>query len=134
MSMGDNGPYYRVQKLGFASQASGPLKHLEVQQVIREKNITLPRVGDIWIPIDIGVRNCCSQFYKPKLEGDRILIIYNFGKDSHVICWLYCTDICGHFFWRYVNISDMEYIIRIGSNRLQFVEYEKKEKKMEIRN
>ncbi len=30
--------------------------------------------------------------------------------------------------------SDMEYIIRISSNRLQFVKYEEKEKKVEIRN
>jgi hypothetical protein len=56
MSMGDNGPSYRSQKLGF-SQAFGPLKHLDVQRIIREKISTMLKVGDISIPIDIGIKN-----------------------------------------------------------------------------
>jgi hypothetical protein len=99
----------------------------------------VPKVGNIWIPIDTNIRNCCSQFYKPKFNdrikrGDCILRIYSCGKDYHMICWLYCIDLYGRFFWRYVSRNDMEYIIRIGSNRLQFVEYEEKEKRVEIGN
>ncbi len=48
--MGDIGPSYKPQKLGFSSQALGPLKHLKVQWVIRKKIIAVPRVQDIWIP------------------------------------------------------------------------------------
>jgi len=99
----------------------------------------MPKVGHIWIPIHTELRNCCSQFYKPELDdrikkGNHILRISNYGKGSHMICWLYCTNLYGCFFWRYVSKSDMEYIIRIGSNRLQFVKYEEKEKEVEIGN
>jgi hypothetical protein len=85
------------------------------------------KVRHIWIPIHIGIKNCCSQFYKPELDdktkkGNHILKISSYGKGLHMICWLYYTDFYGCFFWRYVSISDMEYIIRIGSNILQFVE------------
>ncbi len=97
----------------------------------------MPRVGDIWISIDIGIRNCCTQFYKPKLdtrikEGDYILRITNFIKDSHMLCWLYCINFYDHLFWRYASKSDVEYNIKIGSNRLLFVEYEEKEDEVEI--
>jgi hypothetical protein len=36
--MGDNGPSYKPQKPSSSSQALGPLKHLEIQQLIEEKN------------------------------------------------------------------------------------------------
>jgi hypothetical protein len=62
--MGDNGPSYKPQKLGLPSQALGPLKHLEVQRVIRKKINAVPRVKDIWIPIATSIRNCCAQFYR----------------------------------------------------------------------
>jgi hypothetical protein len=39
MSMGNNGPFYESHKLGSSSQALGPLKHFEDQQVIKEKII-----------------------------------------------------------------------------------------------
>ncbi len=60
--MGDIGPSYKPQKLGFSSQALGPLKHLKVQWVIRKKIIAVPRVQDIWIPIDTSIEICCAQF------------------------------------------------------------------------
>jgi hypothetical protein len=84
----------------------------------------MPRVGDVWIPVDIGIRNWCSQFYIPKSnskikEGDCILRIYSFSKDFHLLCWLYCTNLYyGHFSLKYVNRSDMDYNRRVGSNRL----------------
>ncbi len=58
--MGNNGPSYKPKKLGFFSQAFGPLKHLQVQQIIKGKIIAILKVGDIWIPIDIGIKNYCS--------------------------------------------------------------------------
>lgn len=45
---------------------------------------------------------------------------------------LYCTYFYDRLFWRYASRSDMEYNIKIGSNRLQSVEFEEKEKDMEI--
>jgi len=92
------------------------------------------RVGDIWIPIDTNIRNC-SQFYRLELdnwieEGDRILKIACLDKDSHMLCWFYCNDLYGHFFWRYDGRNDMDYNIRIGCNRLQFVESKKKGKEV----
>jgi hypothetical protein len=56
----------------------------------------------------------------------------NFGKVSHMLCWFYCTDLYGHLFWRYIGRNDMDYNIRVGSNRLHFVESEKKEDEVEF--
>jgi hypothetical protein len=83
----------------------------------------VPRVGDIQIQIDTSIRNCFSQFYIPELnnsikKGDYILRISSCGKDFHMLCWLYCTDIYGCFFWKYASKSDMEYNIGIGNNKL----------------
>jgi hypothetical protein len=119
------------------SKAFAFLKQLEVQWVIREKIIVVPRVRNIWILVDTGIRNCCAQFYKPKLDNrikarNNTLKIANFGKVSHMFCWFYCTDLYGHLFWRYAGRSDMDYNIRIGSNRLQFVEFEEKEDEVEL--
>ncbi len=52
--------------------------------------------------------------------------ISSFGKDSHMLCWFYCTDIWGRLFWKYIGKSDMDYNIKVGSNRLQYVEFEEK--------
>jgi hypothetical protein len=115
--MGNNGPTYRFQKPSSSSQAFSPLKCFEIQCIIREKITTMLKVRDIWIPIDIAIRNCCSQFYKLKLnnrikDGDHILKISSFSKDFHMFCWLYCIDLYGHIFWRYASRSDMDYNIQ----------------------
>jgi hypothetical protein len=67
-----------LKKPSYISQAFGLLKHLEVQWVIREKIIVVPKVRDIWILVDISVTNCCAQFYRPEFDSgikarDRIL-------------------------------------------------------------
>jgi hypothetical protein len=135
--MGDIGPSYKPQNLGFSSQALGPLKHLEVQWVIRMKINAISRVRNIWIPIDTSLKICYAQFYKLELARrsktrDRILRITYFGKDSHMLCWLDCTDIYGRLFWRYIGRSDMDYNIKVGSNRLQYVEFEEKGDEVEL--
>jgi hypothetical protein len=137
--MGDNGPSYKPQKLGSSSQTVGPLKHLEVQQVNKEKITTILKVRDIWIPIDIIIKNCCEKFYKPELDkrikaGDCILRIAYSGKVSHMFCWLYCTDLYGCSFWRYISRNDMDYNIKIGSNKLQYVESEERGDEVELRD
>ncbi len=122
--MGNNGPSYKLQKVSHFSQVIGPFKHFEVQQVTKEKITTMPRVRNVWIPIDIGIRNWCSQFYVPESdsnikEGNCIMRISSFGKDFHMLCWFYCTDLYyGDFSWKYASRSDMDYNIRVSSNRL----------------
>jgi hypothetical protein len=45
--------------------------------------------------------------------------ISSFGKDFHMLCWFYCTDLYyGDFSWKYASRSDMDYNIRVSSNRL----------------
>jgi hypothetical protein len=100
--MGDNGLSYKPQKL-CSSQALSLLKQLEVQHVITEKITIVLRVGNMWILVDIDIRNYCAQFYKPELDSrikviDHILRIANFGKVSHMVCWLYCIDLYGRLF------------------------------------
>lgn len=99
----------------------------------------MPRVGDIWIPMETAIRNCCSQLYRPELddrikEGNCILKISNSSKDFHMFSQLYCNDLYGCFFQRYASRRDMDYNIRVGNNRLQCVEYEEKKNEVEIGN
>jgi hypothetical protein len=49
-----------------------------VQQIVKGKITVFPKLGDVWVPIDIGIKNYCAQFYKPDVdnkikEGDRVL-------------------------------------------------------------
>jgi len=135
--MGDNNPSYKPQKLGFSSQALSPLKHLEVQQVIKEKNIIVPRVGNIWIPINTSIKNCYAKFYKPKLDRrikarDHILKIAYSCKVFHMFCWLCCTNLYGCPFWKYISRNDMDHSIKVGSNKLQYVKSEKRGDEVEL--
>jgi len=57
--MDDNGPSYKPQKPSSFAQVIGLLKHLGVQRVIKERIIVIPRLGDIWILVDIDIRNRC---------------------------------------------------------------------------
>ncbi len=135
--MGDSGPSYKAKKLGSTSQAFGPLKCLEVQRVAKEKITTMLKVGDIWIPVDTNIKNCCTQFYKIELntritKGNRILKISSSKKGYHMLCWLYYINFYGRLFWRYASINDMEFNIRISSDRLQYVKYGEREDEVEI--
>jgi hypothetical protein len=58
--------------------------------------------------------------------------IASFGKGFYMLCWLYYTNLYGHFFWRYIVKSDMDYNIRVRSNSLQFVESKEKEDEVEL--
>jgi hypothetical protein len=40
--------------------------------------------------------------------------------------WIHCNGLYGQFFWKYACRNDMDNNIRIGTNWLQFVEYEEK--------
>jgi hypothetical protein len=96
--MEGNGQPYKLQILGFFSQALGFLKWLEVQLVFREKITLVPRLGYVWIPVDSSVKHCCAQFYRLEFdirikEGDRIWKIAHTRREFHMLCWVFCTDI-----------------------------------------
>jgi hypothetical protein len=56
--------YYPNKKM----QVPSPLEKIEQQITSKELHSVTPRLGDIWIPVEIGVKACCVQFYKPKLN------------------------------------------------------------------
>ncbi len=49
-----------------------------------------------------------------------------YDKYCHMFRWIHCNGLYGQFFWKYACRNDMDNNIRIGTNWLQFVEYEEK--------
>ncbi len=52
--------------------------------MVREKSTSIFRLGDIWIPIELDIKACFTQFYKLKLDNrtnirDRIFRIVSFS-------------------------------------------------------
>jgi len=96
--MEGSGQSYKLQRLGSSSQALGPLKRLEVQHVFKERIMSVLRLGDVWMPVNNSVKHYCAQFYRPELdsrikEGDHILRIAYIGGESHMLCWVFSTNI-----------------------------------------
>jgi hypothetical protein len=81
----------------------------------------VPKLGDVWVPIDISVKHCCAQFYRPELdsrikEGECILRIAYTRGEFHLLCWVFCTYLYGRFNLRYIGRGDLNYNIKMGSN------------------
>jgi len=58
---------------------------------------SIPRVGDIWVPISMPIANHFPRIYIPGVEdlfqtGDRVLRIEHGGSRSHLICWWIWRD------------------------------------------
>jgi hypothetical protein len=58
---------------------------------------SIPRVGDIWVPISMPTTNHFPRIYIPGVEdlfqtGDRVLRIEHGGSRSRLICWRIWRD------------------------------------------
>ncbi len=58
---------------------------------------SIPRVGDIWVPISMPTANHFPRIYIPGVEdlfqtGDRVLRIEHGGSCSRLICWRVWCD------------------------------------------
>ncbi len=102
------------------------MKWLEVEHVSKERITLVPRLGNVWVPVDSNVKHYCTQFYRPELdsrikEGDCILKIACTRGEFHMLCWVFSTYLYGRLNWRYIGRNDLNYNIKIGNNWLQFV-------------
>jgi hypothetical protein len=66
-------------------------------------------------------------------EGNCILRIACTKGVSHMLCWFFCVDIYDILNWRYASRSDLNYNIKIGSNKLQISVFEEKEDELKIK-
>jgi hypothetical protein len=57
--MEGSGPLYKPNKLGFSTLFHGLLKGIEQQLIIRELNSSMPRLRDIWVPVEVEIESCC---------------------------------------------------------------------------
>jgi hypothetical protein len=62
-----------------------------------EEVCSIPRVGDIWVPISMPTANHFPRIYIPGVEdlfqtGDRVLRIEHGGSRSRLICWRIWRD------------------------------------------
>jgi hypothetical protein len=110
----------------------GPLNHLENQSLEREKIKSIPRVGDLWIPLDITILECCAQFYMLEID-DRIktrgciLRISHIRQVMHLLSWMYVRDFYGRLCWKYIGRNDANYSIKIDNKRKRVVDFKKEE-------
>lgn len=57
--MEDNGPLFKFKNLSFSSPCHNPLEKIEQQRIIKELHNCVPRLGDIWISVEIKARTFC---------------------------------------------------------------------------
>jgi hypothetical protein len=38
-------------------------------KIIRKLNSSIPKLGDIWVIVEMELESCCAQFYKPKIDN-----------------------------------------------------------------
>jgi hypothetical protein len=90
--MESSGPSSRHKKPCSFTLSYGPLDTIEQHKIIRELPSSMPRIWDIWIPIEIEVEPYCIHFYKLELDHkiwvrDQIIRTMFLGKDAHILCW-----------------------------------------------
>jgi hypothetical protein len=51
--MEDNGPLFKLKNPSFSSPCHGPSEKIEQQRIIRKLHTSMPRLGDIWILIEV---------------------------------------------------------------------------------
>jgi hypothetical protein len=57
--MDNNGVFIQSSEPGF--YFTNPLTQLEEKSIINMKNVSILRIGDILILVDINVKGCCAQ-------------------------------------------------------------------------
>jgi hypothetical protein len=110
----------------FISPVLDPLTQLENRRIIKEKNVSVFQIGNIFIPPYTNLKGCCAQFYYPKLDhkievGDRVLRVSYSWKNAHLLCWNYSKDLYGKLGWRYARYNDTNYNIKIDGNTIHAI-------------
>jgi hypothetical protein len=126
-------------KQGFTPLALGPLNQLENQKLEKENINYIPRISDLWIPLDFTIPRCCAQFYRPKINdrvkvGDFILKISHIGQATHLLCWIYFKEFYGRLCWRYVGKSDANHDIKIDNNMRKIIDSKKEEEVLAVKD
>jgi hypothetical protein len=57
--MDNNGPLSKPKNTNSSLLSPSPLERIEQQRTSKELHIFMPSLGDIWIPIEIGIKACC---------------------------------------------------------------------------
>jgi hypothetical protein len=65
-------------------------------------------------------------------EGDCILKITYTRREFHIFCCIFCVDVYNRLNWKYDGTSDLNYNIKIGSNRLQYIVSKEKEDEQKL--
>jgi hypothetical protein len=89
--MEGSGPSFRKKKPSSFTSFHGPLEIIKQQRIIKELPSLVPRLGDIWIPLEVKVESFCIQFYNHELDhkiqvGDMIIRIVFSSKYTHILC------------------------------------------------
>jgi hypothetical protein len=89
--MDNNGPLLKLENASSSLPSPSLLEKIEQQKIFWELHISTPKLGDIWIHVEIGAKACCVQFYKLKLDHkirirNRHIRIVFLGKESHLFC------------------------------------------------
>jgi hypothetical protein len=135
--MEDNGQSFKSKKLGSSTPSCGPLEITKQQRIAKELSISIPRLGNIWIFIEIELESYFIQFYRPKLDqklhvGDRLIRIMFSGKSAHLLCLMFSRCLYGKLGWEIVGKIDINFNIRIEDNKIKVVRSKKKKELLEV--
>jgi hypothetical protein len=61
--MDGNGSSYNPMNFVSISPILGLLTQLENRRTIKERNVSIPWIGNILIHVDTYLKGCCAQFY-----------------------------------------------------------------------
>ncbi len=91
-----------------------PFNSVEERRLIRGKILYVPQIGDILIPVNKNIKECCVKFYCLELDReirirDLILKISHSRRNAHLQCWSYYKDLYDKLGWKHVGNSDTSY-------------------------
>jgi hypothetical protein len=89
--MEGSGPSFRQKNQSYFTLFHGPLEIIKQQRIIKELLSLILRLGDIWIPLEVEIKSCCMQFYKPEFDhkiqvGNMIIRTMFSSKYAHILC------------------------------------------------
>ncbi len=93
------------------------------------KNLTVFKVGDIWLPAKLLLLGGVVKFFKPKhkdklKEANWIITIDFCGCEAHVLSWQICKDAARTLVCICVGSDDIHFSNKIGNNRIMAIEIE----------
>jgi len=81
---------------------------------LHEKSESIPRVGDLWIPITTVLLHHKIRFFPSRIEGlfivgNKVVRVEHIVEKSRILVWRLGKDSKGEWMWNYEHEDKMHY-------------------------